>query len=126
MANGKLIIKYAGSDLPSLQVGGLRLIFHPIDDAERSASGDLMLEEIAFKRKIGATFPPLTGDETHHIMATLELNRSGHLEYFDIAKGGVHTIPVYYGAGVSVDMMRYDDNMALQLYSSLSINFIEM
>jgi len=124
MSNQKLTIRYAGHELPPLQ--GLRIELQPIDVAERNASGDMMLEEVAHKRKVVAIFPPQNGSKVSAIMSTLKSNRSGLLEYYDPVSGDMVTMPAYYGAGPSIEMKRYDSNMGLQLYSAITINFIEM
>jgi hypothetical protein len=125
MSANNWVLKYAGVNLPAPVKNGLNIELQPIDSAERNASGDLMIEEVALKRKISITWSSLKGSEASTIISLLANNRTGELEYYDVANGGVFNISVYYGAGAKLSYLRFDDEMNKQLYTNLTVNFIE-
>jgi len=116
---------YAGVELPKLSRNGLREELQPIDLAERNAYGELMLEVVADKVRVSCTFLRLNGEQVHDLMSTLKKNRTGEFTYYSASEGGIRTIDAYYGAGAPSEMLLYDDDMELQRYSSVTINFIQ-
>jgi len=117
---------YAGVDLPRPKPDGMRLELQDIDKAERNANGDMIIELVAQKWVLAVNWGLLTASQAQLIAATLAANRTGMLEYYDIAQGGYISRRVYHGAGSGVTYYRYDDNLELQMYQSYSVNFIEM
>ena len=117
---------YAGHDLPPPDENGISIHLQPVDTTERNAAGDLMMEKVALKRNISATWSNLNGDSAHTIMSTLANNRTGKLLYYDITNGDFKTLNAHYNSGVKISFTKYDDNLSMQKYSSLTVNFIEM
>lgn len=126
MSHGKWEFSFVGVEFPVPDSGGIGTVLQPIDDAERNANGDAFIQPIAMKQTIPVSWSNLSGEGIHKIMSTLKNNRTGPLKYFDISENAVITKDVYWGAGVSVNYTRYDDELKKQLYSALSINFIEL
>jgi hypothetical protein len=126
MAHEKWQLSYAGKALPPPDENGITLELQPVDNAERNANGDLMIEEVALKIKVSVQWSKLNGEAAHTIMSTLKNNRSGSLTYYDIAEGEIVTKPVYYGAGAKGSYVLYDDDLKAQRYSALTVSFIEV
>jgi hypothetical protein len=117
---------YAGVNLPPPDSDGITIALQPIDDAERNANGDLFIQPIALKRAVNVSWGKLKGNEANKIMALFAANRTGALVFYNPETGGVDSKEVYYGAGVSVNLTLYDENLEKQHWSSLRVNFIEM
>ena len=126
MATQNWKFSYAGIDLPPPDQNGFSPVLQPIDNAERNANGDMVLQPVTMKRTLSATWSMLSGDKMNKIFAALEANRKGTLVFFNISKGSMDAMQVYYGAGPKVNFFRYDDNLVKQKWTALSINFIEM
>jgi len=126
MSNINWAFDYAGVRLPAPSTGALSLELQPIDKADRNAMGDMILEEVTMKVKLGASWSNLNGEQAHKIFSTLKANRTGTLKYFDIAENSTVTRNVYYGAGAKIGYVRFDDDLSRSRYNAASVNFIEM
>jgi hypothetical protein len=115
---------YAGIEFPPPVKGGLNFVLQPVDDVATNANGDIIIQPITLRYTSQASWSALAGEEAHLIMSTLAKNRVGELVFYNIAKGEIDRLEVYYGAGVRLNYSRYDDDMEKQLYTDLSINFI--
>lgn len=117
---------YAGVELPPPDQDGFVPEWQPIDDAERNANAGMDITHIAMKYKIPVTWSNRKGDKINLIFKTLEANRTGTLVFYNISKGAMDTMQVYWGAGAKASFKKYDDDLKSQIWSSASVSFIEM
>lgn len=116
--------EYAGLKFPA--PNSYVYTMQPIDKADRTASGLMVIEKIAMKHTLQVTYNSLDGEQLSNILVTLEENRSGKLKFYNPVKKGIDTIDVYYGAGPPVGLLLFDDELHAQRWNALTINFIEM
>jgi len=126
MAHEKLVLKYAGNDILFTTRVNISVTINPIDDAERNSDGDLLIQPINIKDVIKITWGKLSGTQINNILSILRAKRFGTLEYYDINSGDIVSREVYWGAGVTIDYLRFDDDMEKQIYKAFSVNFIEI
>jgi len=124
--NDVVFLEYAGVVFPPTDEGGYGFSLEPIDKADRNGEGDLILEEVAIKRKVTCKWSYLDGEKTNLIFSTILANRSGTLKFYDPSQGSMAEMQAYYGAGAKIDMTRYEDDLKRHRYSAVSINFIEV
>jgi len=126
MSRNNWSFSYAGVELPHPDNNGFAFTLEPIDDAERNANGDMIIQPITMKYTLTASWASLRGNEVQSILNTLSENRTGTLVFYNIVKGTMDEAEVYWGAGVPINFIRYDDDLNAQLWSSLNVNFIKM
>ena len=126
MAN-KFPLSYAGVEFPSSVGDSFQLTLNPLEaSAERLANGRMFLQNISIFKSISATWGALKGDEAHLILSTLKNNRTGILIYYDISEKTVVSWKAYWGTGAKTNYYLYDENSNRQIYTALTVNFIEM
>lgn len=117
---------YAGVELPIPDRGGIGLELQPIDNAERNANGDLLIEAVAMKYKLPYTRSQVNGEEAHLIFSTLKKNRTGKLRFYDISEKEMTEKNVYWGAGAKINYLHWNLDLTKSLYGAISVNFIEV
>lgn len=98
--------------------------YEPIDKAERSSTGKMIIENIALKRKIQCTWDIITAAEQSIILGQTNASRFLTLEYLEPETNSL-TTGTFYTAGVGQGATTLFSAGSLSHYKSFTVTFIQ-